>query len=482
MSLNRIFRNLVVVFFAGLLFACNNDVIDDGNDDTETDTTTTSTTDSSQFSSINHWIYNEMATYYLWEDELPNVKSYSKTDPETFFENLLYDDLDKWSFITDDYDALASSLSGTPTTMGYSPAFYLYNNSENVLIVVEYVYPNSPAETAGLKRGDIILTINGVKMDQSNYYDLYSGSSYSVELGTVTAGTLSLSGTSYVLNATEISADPAIFHSVIEQGGKRVGYLVYTEFVEGADNEYLTSLGNIFDEFNSAGITDLVVDLRYNPGGLVDCAGFFASAIAPYSAVANSEILVNMNYNDMLENYFNHYEGSNSENLVYRFSSNSHNMNLSTVYFLTTSGTASACELLISGLRPYMNSIIIGEPTYGKYTGAFVLQNSDDEDNSNWAIIPIVLKYSNADGYTDFVDGLTPDYILEDDLVNAVPFGDTRDPLLAKALEVITGETVTVALKSNKLQTNIKKFKSEKYDVRKNLFVGKSSLPTIIHN
>lgn len=476
MSLKRISRYLIIVFFASLLIACNNDVIDDDDEDIETDTTDTSTTDSSQYSSVNRWIYDQMKTYYLWEDELPSVNSYSKTDPETFFENLRYDDLDKWSFITDDYGELSSTLSGTPTSMGYSPAFYLYNNSENVLIVVEYVYPGSPAETAGLKRGDIILTINGIKMDQSNYYDLYSGDSYTVEIGTVTDGSLSLSGISYNLTAAEIAADPAIFHSVIEQGGKRVGYLVYTEFVEGDNDEYLNSLGNIFDEFNSAGITDLVVDLRYNPGGLVDCAGFFASAIAPYSAVSNSEILVNMNYNDMLESYFKHYEGSNSENLVYRFPSNSHNINLSTVYFLTTSGTASASELLISGLRPYMNSIIIGEPTYGKYTGAFVLPNSDDEANSNWAIVPIVMKYSNANGYTDFVDGLTPDYVLEDNLVDAVPFGDTSDPFLAKALEVITGETVAVALKSTKVKVNMKRFISSQFDIRRNLFVGKESL------
>ena len=476
MDLKEVFRCLIIVFLAGLFFACDNNIVDDDTDGAETDSTETSTTDSSQFSKVNHWIYEQMKTYYLWEDELPSVKSFSKTDPEMFFESLLYDDLDKWSFITDDYGSLSSTLSGTPTSMGYSPAFYLYNNSENVLIVVEYVYPGSPAETAGLKRGDIILTINGTKMDQSNYYDLYSGDSYTAELATVTDGTLSLSGTSYNLTAAEIAADPAIFHSVIEQGGKRIGYLVYTEFVEGDNDEYLTSLGNIFDEFNSAGITDLVVDLRYNPGGLIDCACFFASAIAPYNVVSNSEILVNMNYNDMLESYFKHYEGSGSENLVYRFPSNSHNMNLSTVYFLTTSGTASASELLISGLRPYMNSVIIGEPTYGKYTGAFVLQNSDDEDNSNWAIVPIVMKYSNADGYTDFVDGLTPDYVLEDNLVGAVPFGNTSDPFLSKAIEIITGEAVTVALKSAKVPVDLKKFRSEKDDVRKNLFVGKGDL------
>jgi C-terminal processing protease CtpA/Prc len=107
------------------------------------------------------------------------------------------------------------------------------------------------------------------------------------------------------------------------------------------------------------------------------------------------------------------------------------------VYFLTTSGTASASELVIVGLDPYMDVIKIGEPTYGKYAGAWVMP----DDAEKWAIIPIVSKYANANGYTDFVDGLPPDYEIDDDLIRAVPFGDTRDPMLAKAIELATGKS-----------------------------------------
>lgn len=466
------YKLLMIFLLAGLLFSCN-DILDD-TDDTTTDGTDTTTTTETDYSKLNKWIYEEMQTYYLWEYKLPTVSSYKKTEPETFFSDLLYDEKDKWSFITDDYSSLVSELSGTPTSMGYSPAFCLYNNSSNVLILVEYVYPGSPAETAGLKHGDMILSIDGELMDTTNYYDLYSKSSYTVALGTYSSATgkLSYSGKTISMVAAEVAADPSIFHSVIDYGGKKTGYLVYAEFA--ANDSYLATLDNICDEFKNADITDLIVDLRYNPGGSITSAGYLASAIAPFATVANSDVLINMNYNDFLTAYFYYYEGENSENLVYPFPYNSHNLNMSTVYFLTTSGTASASELVISGLRPYMNSIIIGESTYGKYTGAFVMSDEDDSVYSNWAIIPIVLKYSNADGYTDFTDGLTPDYEIEDDLLNAVPFGDTTDPQLAKALELISGQTAALVAKSAKIPSGLKRIVPDKMMVKKNLFVSKN--------
>jgi len=276
------------------------------------------------------------------------------------------------------------------------------------------------------------------------------------------------------MTAAQIDADPAIYHSVFDYGGMKTGYLVFTEFVSGTNDKYLSTLDNIFDDFKTAGVTNLIVDLRYNPGGGIDCAGYLASAIAPSSAVSGNNILVNMDYNELLDYYFLYYEGKNSENLVFRFPENSHNLNLSTVYFLTTSGTASASELLISGLRPYMNSIIIGEATYGKYTGAFVLSDYNNPPQHNWAIIPIVLKYANADGYTDFTEGLTPDYEMTDDLVGAAPFGDISDPMVAKALEVITGQTTVALSKSTKLTSNYNRLIADRQITRKNLFVDKS--------
>jgi carboxyl-terminal processing protease len=389
---------------------------------------------------VSKWIYDWMKDVYFWNKTFPGaINVEEKTDPEAFFYELTYDAEDKWSFITDDWSSLENELAGNPVSMGYSPAFGLFKGTSRVFIIVEYVYPASPARTAGLKRGDIILTINGEYMDTNNFYDLYSQTSYTAGLGIYTNNTITLSGESVTMTAASFEADPLIFDSVFTIEGKKIGYLVYTEFITGENNQYLKSLDQVFDRYKSNGISDIIIDLRYNPGGEIDASGYLASAIAPYSAVSSSSTFVTFLYNEDLQSYFEKKEGPESENLIYKFPANSHNMDLSRVYFLTSYYSASASELLIVGLRPYMDVEVVGEWTYGKYTGMWVIYDFDEPPAHNWAILPVVMKYANSLGYTDFKNGLEPDILVEDNLFEAKPFGNTKDPLLNAALEDITG-------------------------------------------
>ncbi len=112
---------------------------------------------------------------------------------------------------------------------------------------------------------------------------------------------------------------------------------------------------------------------------------------------------------------------------------------MSRVYFLTTEGTASASESLMVGLYPYIDVVQIGTKTYGKCYASFTFQDTNEPKKHNWALQPIVIKYANAEGYTDFVNGITPDLFVEEQLLSLEPFGSTLDPFLAKALEDITG-------------------------------------------
>lgn len=382
----------------------------------------------------NKWIYDNMTLYYLWNDKLPTTIDYTKeSDPEKYFYKLLYDEKDKWSYITSDYASLEAELSGDPKTMGYYPAFYLVG-TKNVVIVVAYVYPGSPASDAGLKRGDIIMSIDNATLDTTNYYTKYSGTSYSVQLGQLTGSTLSYTGESLSMTARIVNTDPAVFDTVLDVDGYKIGYLAYVQFITGDNDAYLSKLDSIFTEFKTAGISDLIVDLRYNPGGQIDAAAHLASEIVPSAHSQNQDILVNLVYNTDLQQYLE--QNNYTDYLNYKFANLSTNINMSRVYFLTTSRTASASELLMTGLQPYMTVVKIGESTYGKYVGSWVIP----DDNNEWAIMPIVTKYSNTAGYTDFADGLTPDYSIEDDLVYAVPFGDTSDPMTAKAIELATGK------------------------------------------
>lgn len=413
----------------------------------------------------NHWIYENMNLYYLWKNYMPtNLDTTKEADPEKYFYKLLYTNLDKWSFITSDYPALQAELAGNPVTMGYSPAFYLVGTKQ-VIIVVQYVYPGSAAADAGLKRGDIILSIDNATLDTTNYYKQYQGTNYSVQLGKATNGTLNYTGQSYSLTARTTLADPAIYDTVFDVNGKKIGYLVYVEFVTGSNNAYLSNMDNIFDSFKAAGVSDLIVDFRYNPGGEVDAAIHLASLIAPASVTSQTKTMISLQYNTDLQTYLT--TNNFTQYLSYKFDSPSSNIDMSHVYFLTTRRSASASELVIVGLKPYMTVTQIGEATYGKYCGSWVLP----DDNNQWAIMPMVTKFANSAGFTDFVNGLTPDYAINDDLPNAVQFGDITDPMVAQAVTLISGKSVTGKSLKTSVLPQYKQLFPKQLDARRNLLI-----------
>ena len=161
----------------------------------------------------------------------------------------------------------------------------------------------------------------------------------------------------------------------------------------------------------------------------------------------DSSVFVYMVWNERYNQYWSgadlngdgEEDGTDSEQLRIRLPNSDLNLDLSRVYFLTTGGSASASESLMVGLYPYMDVVQIGTTTYGKCYGSILVDDWNEPKRHDWAMRPIVIKYSNADGFTDFVDGIDPDYEVQDNLLYAKPFGSLEDPLLAKALEDITG-------------------------------------------
>jgi C-terminal processing protease CtpA/Prc len=386
---------------------------------------------------VNEFIAEAMDYYYLWNDQIPNIRPDNSTDPNEYFKSLLYKD-DIWSYITDDKDTfMEEEINQTGETFGYELSFGLFNNSSNVFAVVRYVYPLSPA-AAVLKRGDIILKLNDQSLTVDNYTDLYKSGTIRLTLGTISGSTLAPAN-SVTLSSVKMERNPVFLSKTIEQGGHKIGYLVYTSFA----SHYHQSLVDTLTALKTGGITDLVLDLRYNSGGEADEAALLCSAIVP-SAYANKDnILIRHRWNAQrqadLEELVKEEPAAYEKLLFTTFETVACNLELPSrrVYVLTTSSSASASEMLIVGLKPYMDVIQVGDTTHGKYTAMIGLAPTEAAIN-HWMILPVVYKFMNKDGYTDFKDGLAPDHLLEE----ALPFrelGDEAEPLLAKAISLITG-------------------------------------------
>jgi carboxyl-terminal processing protease len=253
---------------------------------------------------LNTFIKDAMTDVYLWYGQMPSIDIKYETDSKAYFEKLLYTD-DKWSVITDDIVAFENSLQGIEKTYGYSLAFgsfvdASYKPTGNYFAVVEYVYPNSPASRAGFARGDLIIKLNDANITSGNYKQLLSGTIISVTKGTLTSSGIATAGT-LSMTAEELTIDPVFMYKIIEKEGHKIGYLIYLHYISSYNE---TSLKTALQYFKDNQITDLVLDLRYNPGGYTTAAQYLCSSIAPLNVVNNSSSLITFQWNDKYQSYW----------------------------------------------------------------------------------------------------------------------------------------------------------------------------------
>lgn len=445
--MNKFFLNINALLILTLLFAsCSKD---DGTT-TETDTETVD----SETQKINKFVLDNMDFVYYWTDNMEQLNYKTESDTYEMFDKLLdasYDseldrNIDQWSFITDDYQGLLDYFSGVRLTMGHSIRLYrIFSDSEDLVGFIEYVEPNSPASEAGLERGDMFYMIDDQVLTISNYSTLLDQDSYTMTLGSFNSDySINSITPSIDLTAVELNTNPIHLSKVIDYEGTKVGYLMYKSFIADYDSE----LEDVFTNFKAQGVTELVLDLRYNGGGSVATAINLASMIAPASAV--NDVFITTDYNTSLTNYYNQKYPSEEDLYTDRIESKTNNLDLDRLVVLTTYKTASASEMVIYGLSPYMTVYQIGEQTHGKYYGSITVS---DEDEHNWAIQPIVLRAENKDNSIDYRYGLIPNEERYDFLNSSVyyPLGDEREDFLAVALEYLTGIAPTgVQLKSAK--------------------------------
>ena len=393
---------------------------------------------SSQVLEINEFIWKNMNELYLWDDFIPqNLDRTNEFDAEQYFEKLLFKPTDRWSFITDDYQGLINSFKGIEKTFGHNFKLFLLPSSNEIVGIVKYVVPNSPADLAEINRGDKFYKVNGTTITSANYRELlFEQDNYQLSFGEFDSDGQILPLGDKMLSAVVIAENPILIHKTIDFEGDKIGYLSYNQFIR----DYNDSLVNVFREFKNDHITNLVLDLRYNPGGSINTAILLSSMIAPAAVVQNQEVYSRLMWNDKIKQTILQDEGEESDNLISKFVTPEVNLNLDKIYILITSNSASASELIINCLDPYMDVILIGaENTTGKYVGSITV--NDPDGNHNWAMQPIVLKTANAVGVSDYSNGFSPQYLIEDDF--DAELGTLSEDMLAKSIELITGKIIS---------------------------------------
>ncbi len=403
---------------------------------------------------VQHFIWKGLNLYYYWLENVPDLQDsrfknqdalnsfLQGKEPIIFFEDLLYDG-DQFSWIVDDYVALENSFQGINLTTGMKFGLVAISaNSDVVFGYVRYVIPGSSADQQGISRGDIFYAVNGQDLTQENYYDLLFSNDTTLTLDfadyAVIGGTPTLTpnGIQVSLTKEELQENPIQTTTVNDISGHKIGYLHYTQFASNYDVE----LNQVFADFKGQGITDLVLDLRYNGGGSVDTAVFLSQMI---TGQFTGDIFGVRTYNYKLQSYF-------EENATIYFTDKLLtgetilDLGLSKLYVLVSGSTASASELVINGLDPYIDVQLIGTQTVGKTVASVTLYDSEDftknnvNPNHTYALQPIVLEIKNKLG-ENHPDGFVPDFYLPEDFANLGTLGDVSEPLFAKAIDEIIG-------------------------------------------
>lgn len=376
----------------------------------------------------NIWIYNHMNHYYLWYDDLPDSLSCDFTlTPTQFFETLL-SDKDRFSYIGFDSRTKLNTLA---PDYGFEYQRMTASDGKEYLYVL-YV-SSYQAKHAGISRGNILHPHN--IGDSIVLFDIMELSESGLTSNhTIRLDKIEVSRSSYV-NETVYK------DSVYDVNGKKIGYMCYLEFDKAKD--FYASM----NKFADAGIEELVLDLRYNPGGYEKTCKTLCNSIVNSSAY--DKIFVKHSYNDIVaaENMAKY-----GDELTYTYFTTPReygsnvmgetcpSLNLNRVFILTSKYSASSSELAIISLRPYMDVIVIGENSTGKGVGMEVVSIP----NFNYTLAPITFRFYNARGETVPETGIVPDYYIPDGYsTNKRDLGDTKEPLLQCALNIIAGKADT---------------------------------------
>ena len=404
------------------------------------------------------FVWNGLNQWYFWQESVPDLADDRFTGNRDFYnflegysdERALFNSLlfagDDFSWFIDDFEVHEQSRQGISKSFGFRFGLVRIGTTNNIFGYVQYVVPDSPADLAGLKRGEIFTRINGTVLTIGNYLDLLQNEDYTLTMATISNGSISEKAETKSLSSIVLQENPILKAEVLTVGDKKVGYLVLNAF----RFNFHAELNEAFGLFSSEQIDDLVLDLRYNGGGALVTSATLAGLI---SGLEESVVFASLIHNSKQEQrnsdfpFFERVPVYNSSGSLQEWVS-MNSLGLDRVFVLTARGTASASETLINGLRPFMEVIQIGDVTRGKDEGSITVYDSPpgygNKQNLNpshkRAMQPIVFKIFNSQ-MEDYPAGFSPlsgNSLREIDFLENLPeLGDPQEPLLARALEII---------------------------------------------
>lgn len=360
------------------------------------------------------FVRDVMADLYYWNTEIPQVNAAQFNSPEAYLDRVRFRPLDE-SFSYIGLRAVQDAYYSSSQFIGFG----FSHRFDGEGLQLSQVFPDSPASEAGLRRGEVITAING-----RTVRDLLAAGQLNAALGPSEEG--------YGVDIRVRSADdtrdarmvkrpvtiPTVSHlSLYEVDGRKVGYLFFRNFVEPS----IPALDEAFAALRGEGVTELVLDLRYNGGGLVSVARHLASLVG--GSRTDGQVMAE---------YF-HNSRNASRNEVIRFEPREHALPLERLVVVTSRASASASEMIVNSLRPFLPVITVGDATYGKPVGQYGINFCEK------VLYPVAFTLRNALGQGDYFGGIAADCSAGDDLTRQI--GDPDEASLKEALHVVrTGE------------------------------------------
>jgi C-terminal processing protease CtpA/Prc len=357
---------------------------------------------------------------FLWYNQIPttfDARSYA--DPDKIMRALrqyssesgFSQPVDRWSFGVDrqTWDNVSSGISGD-----FGISVFFYNDND---LRVKLVEKASPAGQAGIKRGWRITKINGsTNIAPSNANVIVNAVWYSNSTN-FTFQKPDGSSVDLTLTAKQCQENPIFVDTIYTRGNDKIGYMVFNSFL-GDTTAIYNDFQRVFSKFSQAGVTEVAVDLRYNGGGYVSVQDKLANYLVNSSA--NGNVMMKQEFN-------NKYSRYNSTTNFQKLG----NLNLNRIFFIVSSGSASASELLINNLKPYMNVMLVGpSKTYGKPVGYFPIEIG------NWYILPVSFRSVNKNNEGSYFNGFALNHTSMDGLDK--DWGDENEASLASILNYIS--------------------------------------------